>query len=144
MHDVVKRGGCETFVIDFEGEDGISSKTKKKPPRLTRPKSSSSQSNASSPSSSPSANVKSMNAVNNRKLLLATSGPVATSGRKQQKEISNKAIKSSGDFNKAATNGSPNNNKRKSNNKRSQIKDKGINKRAVKSFIVDSFFRMKF
>ena len=125
VHDVVKRGGCETFVIDFEGDDAVAKKTKKKPPRLARPKSSSSQSNASSQSSSsPSANVKSMNVTNSRKTL---------SGPKQLKEISNKAIKSNVNGNNVVTtNGSPiNNNKRKLNNKRSQTNgrkdEKGIN-----------------
>ena len=61
VHDVVKRGICETFVIDFEPN-------KKAPPKLSWPKSStpsSSPSTLSTPFSSPSAAVKSKNKVNN-------------------------------------------------------------------------------
>ena len=81
VHDVVKRGICETFVIDFEPN-------KKAPPKLSWPKSStpsSSPSTLSTPFSSPSATVKSKNKVNNAKV---------SSNKKQQKELSNKAIKS--------------------------------------------------
>ena len=85
VHDVVKRDGCETFVIDF---DGVSSKPVKKPPMLTRPKSSvqSSPSASSTPSSSPSAIVKSKTVPNPKKL-----PPLGS--RKNEKDLSNKAIK---------------------------------------------------
>jgi hypothetical protein len=80
VHDVVKRGICETFVIDFEP-------SKKPPPKLSGPKSltpSSSPSTLSTPFSSPSATVKSKNKLN------AELG----GSKKVQKELSNKAIKS--------------------------------------------------
>ena len=93
VHDVVKRGICETFVIDFD-TTGVERKPKKRPPpppNLTRPKSSSSSpSTQSTPSSSPSANVKSRNEVNNRKLLSGR----GNRSKKQEKDFSNKVIKS--------------------------------------------------
>ncbi len=95
VHDVVKRGICETFVIDFDttGEEKKPKKRPPPPPTLTRPKTStpsSSPSSQSTPSSSPSANVKSRNQVNNRKFL---SGK-GNRNKKEEKDFSNKVIKS--------------------------------------------------